>query len=253
MSPSKLGFLVGIAACSSIAAASSNVDGSSNAACISLQSDEITAGDLAHSNGAFAALDPHLVLGWAPFAGSTRRMRSAELVAIAERHQLSLANTPADICLERASEALTAERLAGALQSEAGDRPTIVDFSRTRIPTHARLEFPAADLSPSGMWRGRAVSGNRSTALWAKIERTKLAGTTIDRTKGGVPDSSAARLITRGDHVTVEVRSGRARIRFSADAESAGHAGDSILLRNPENGRLFQAKILERGKVLIQK
>jgi flagella basal body P-ring formation protein FlgA len=64
---------------------------------------------------------------------------------------------------------------------------------------------------------------------------------------------TAAHDVERGDKVAVEVSSGGALLKFEATAESSGHAGDSIVVRNPENGRLFQAKVEGIGKVSVTK
>jgi len=58
-------------------------------------------------------------------------------------------------------------------------------------------------------------------------------------------------LVHKGDVVTVEVDSGRARLRFEALAEAEAHAGDLIELRNPSAGRNFKARIDAEGKALI--
>jgi flagella basal body P-ring formation protein FlgA len=58
--------------------------------------------------------------------------------------------------------------------------------------------------------------------------------------------------VERGDTVTVEVTSGAAMLVFEALAESPGRAGESILIRNPENGRYFRARVEARGKVSIR-
>jgi len=57
--------------------------------------------------------------------------------------------------------------------------------------------------------------------------------------------------IARGDNVAVEVRSGAARLGFTARAESGGGPGDLILVRNPRSGKSFQARVSEKGKVLV--
>jgi flagella basal body P-ring formation protein FlgA len=62
----------------------------------------------------------------------------------------------------------------------------------------------------------------------------------------------APREVERGDHVTVEVSSGAARLVFDALAESPGRAGESILVRNPENGHCFKVRVEARGKVSIK-
>ena len=59
--------------------------------------------------------------------------------------------------------------------------------------------------------------------------------------------------VQRGERVAVEVLSGAALLRFLADAETSGHVGDSVLIRNPENGKLFQAKVEAKGKVMVQR
>jgi len=46
---------------------------------------------------------------------------------------------------------------------------------------------------------------------------------------------------------------GGAILDFDATAESSGRAGDSILMKNPDNGRIFQAVIQDKRHVLIEK
>jgi hypothetical protein len=68
------------------------------------------------------------------------------------------------------------------------------------------------------------------------------------------PKPVAAKMdVSRGEQVAVEVASGAALLRFLGDAETSGHVGDSVLVRNPENGKLFQAKVEGTGKVLVQR
>jgi flagella basal body P-ring formation protein FlgA len=59
--------------------------------------------------------------------------------------------------------------------------------------------------------------------------------------------------VERGDRVAVEVKVGGAILDFEATAETAGRTGDSILIKNPENGRSFQAKIQDKGHVVVEK
>lgn len=75
--------------------------------------------------------------------------------------------------------------------------------------------------------------------------------------RAGEPIFSSAltnpREVERGDTVTVEVTSGSAKLAFDATAESSGHTGEAIVLRNPETGRYFQARIEGKDKVGIRK
>ncbi len=59
--------------------------------------------------------------------------------------------------------------------------------------------------------------------------------------------------VERGDKVDVQVQSGDAYLEFQAEVESPGHVGDLVFLRNPENGRRFQARVEGKGKVAIRK
>jgi flagella basal body P-ring formation protein FlgA len=57
--------------------------------------------------------------------------------------------------------------------------------------------------------------------------------------------------VHRGDAITVEVRSGAARLRFDAIAEAAARAGDMVELRNPDSGRTFRARVEQAGHAVI--
>lgn len=59
--------------------------------------------------------------------------------------------------------------------------------------------------------------------------------------------------VMRGEQVSVVVTSGAALLRFEADAETSGRRGDSVLVRNPENGKLFQARVEGKGRVTVQR
>jgi flagella basal body P-ring formation protein FlgA len=58
-------------------------------------------------------------------------------------------------------------------------------------------------------------------------------------------------LVHRGDAVKVEVRSGLARLLFDAIAQSSACAGETVELKNPENGRIFRARIEEGGRAVV--
>jgi flagella basal body P-ring formation protein FlgA len=57
--------------------------------------------------------------------------------------------------------------------------------------------------------------------------------------------------VERGDLVRVEVSSGRAHLEFDAVAQATARAGESVMLRNPENGGYFQARVDAKGKVSV--
>lgn len=58
--------------------------------------------------------------------------------------------------------------------------------------------------------------------------------------------------VDRGDTVQVEVRSGAARLAFTAKAESGGRSGDFVAVRNPSSNRIFRARIEGKNRVVVQ-
>lgn len=58
--------------------------------------------------------------------------------------------------------------------------------------------------------------------------------------------------VARGATVEVTVESGAARLRFSAAAEGSARAGETVLVRNPVNGRRFRAVVEGVNKVVVR-
>ncbi len=58
--------------------------------------------------------------------------------------------------------------------------------------------------------------------------------------------------VVRGSTVEVTVQSGAAVLRFSAPAEGSARAGESVLVRNPLNGRRFRAVVEGANKVIVR-
>lgn len=59
--------------------------------------------------------------------------------------------------------------------------------------------------------------------------------------------------IQRGDKVAVRVVSGNVLLTFQAEAVSAAHVGETVIVLNPENGRRFVARVEDKGKVIVKK
>ncbi len=62
---------------------------------------------------------------------------------------------------------------------------------------------------------------------------------------------AAPREVERGEEVAVEVLSGAAQLRFRGRAESAGRAGDVIVVKNPASGRRFAARVEGERRVVV--
>lgn len=61
----------------------------------------------------------------------------------------------------------------------------------------------------------------------------------------------APNAITRGETTEIEVRSGAARLAFTARAEANGKTGEVVPFRNPASNRTFEARVTGRGKAAI--
>jgi len=58
--------------------------------------------------------------------------------------------------------------------------------------------------------------------------------------------------VNRGDMVHVDVRFGAAHLILVGQAESAGHIGDVVAVRNPESSRVFRALVDGADKVVVE-
>jgi hypothetical protein len=202
--------------------------------CQVVDGDRILGRDLASADPIFATLDPDAEIGAAPLPGVRRVFHPEELWRLARLHSIAMPAPTAAICIERLTELLTVEVLLPALKQALAMESAeieILDYSRSAVP-HGRLEFARAGLSANGLWRGRVVYGEgHSAPIWVKVSGD----------------------VERGDKIAIEVSSGAARLTFDATAESSGRAGDSIMVRNPESGRLFRAKVEGKGRASVTK
>ena len=57
--------------------------------------------------------------------------------------------------------------------------------------------------------------------------------------------------IEAGQSVVVEVRSGAATVTVEAKAESAGRRGEMLSFRNPVSGKLFRARVEDKGRAFL--
>jgi hypothetical protein len=223
--------------------------------CAIVEGDRLTGRDLAAAHPRFQRLAPDFDLGPAPVAGARRTLRGSDLERIARDQGLTLALDDArEACFDRKILELSAEQLAEVLEPIArthvkGSRLEILEFSRTKLPVGA-LDFRWDDLASTGLWRGRLAYGeNRSVPVWARVRLTDAAtGESI--TKSPAP---TALEVARGETVLVEVTSGSVRLAFDAAAESSGHIGEAITVRNPANGQRFRAVVEAKGKAGIRK
>jgi flagella basal body P-ring formation protein FlgA len=58
--------------------------------------------------------------------------------------------------------------------------------------------------------------------------------------------------VTRGEMVGIEARCGAAFLKFEVRAESSGHVGDAVQVRNVESGKTFRAHVIRKGWVAVE-
>lgn len=240
------------------------------AECVAVDRDRILAGDLARLRPLFAALDPAAVIGYAPAPGRRRTLEPEELARLARRHGLPEASLE-PVCFERATEALTEERLLEAMQAALAApqaRIEIVDYSRYPVP-RGELAFPLAGLAspPPGrpeapvLWRGRVLyDGRRSASVWARVRiglPTRLVFARRDLEPGKPIE------VADVEERLVETFPGRLRALLTA-AEAAGarprrriRAGEAIeaswlrLAREVERGEAVTVEVASGGARLV--
>lgn len=226
-------------------------------ACVQVESDRLHGRDLAAAHKGFEGIDKNVDLGPAPAAGSRRTFRYFELERLARGFGVVLADGDArEVCFERAISHLSEEVLQPLLTTALRSVPRfqdaqieILDFSRQLMPLGTPA-FEESGLDRLGMWRGRMIYGdNRSVPIWVRVRVIDEAtGQTI--VTGRVSKEPE---IAKGDSVRVEISSGGVLLAFDASAESTGHIGEQVTIRNPANGQRFRAVVEGRGKVGVRK
>ncbi len=211
-------------------------------ACALVDGDRILGKNLAQENPAFATIDPAADLGPAPVAGARRTLLFFELERLSTKYSVALG--PADsreACFERTTVHLNSDTLQATLRLALHVPDLeVLDFSQNALPL-GRPEFRLGNLGVTGLWPGRWLYGeNRSVPIWARVHSPS----------GLVPFKapSTTREIGRGETVRVEVQSGGVLLAFDAAAESSGHRGEQVTVRNPANGQLFRAVVQGPGR-----
>jgi hypothetical protein len=148
-----------------------------------------------------------------------------------------------------------------ACQTVDGDRLRGADLTAANS-AFAAID-PAADLGPAP-YPGlrRVMHANELGRIAARFHvptDAPLGEACFERVAVAKSETQAVRRtsrppeILRGDVVEVEVAMGAALLSFESRAESSGHIGEIIIVRNPENNKLFRARVDAPGKVSVKK
>jgi flagella basal body P-ring formation protein FlgA len=134
-------------------------------------------------------------------------------------------------------------------------------WAQVRLTVHETRIVAAGDLKP-----GRAVrQGDVRVEEADEFPRGPAPLSSLDAVVGRIPRRvipagspvTATELaepndVERGQTVVVEVHSGTAVLKLEAQAEGAGHRGDLVPVRNAASGKIFRARIKDRGLVLVE-
>jgi flagella basal body P-ring formation protein FlgA len=158
------------------------LDSSTSSACIAVDAELISAGDLASQISEFSALSPNLEVASAPALGTTRTFHGPELQRIAARFGISLP-APHELCVERKRGTLNPAHVADVMKTSLGLPGTqveVLELSRQANP-EGTLQFPLEGLAPpaasgrdqSALWRGYIeYQAGRKFDVWARVKIT---------------------------------------------------------------------------------
>lgn len=131
---------------------------------------------------------------------------------------------------------------------------------KVRLRQEAAFLVAAEDLPPGRPIEASQLKVEKGTAAATGrylAEPSQAAGL-VPRRRIRRGEALAASLLTspeavaRGATVEVTVESGAALLRFSAAAESSARVGETVLVRNPVNGRRFRAVVEGVNKVVVR-
>ena len=214
--------------------------------CVSVDADEIRAGDLARAQAAFGGMDPQTVVGIAPAPGTRRLYSVRELAGIAAHNNIQLTSPPDEVCFERAVTRLTADRLQSAMQSALDDVDThieVLDFSHLDVPagelifTRAGLGAAASPETPL-FWRGSLRYSPRHTlTVWARVRIVKKSTVLV------ASHVIRAGAVIRHEDITVATRDVSP---FAERPTSEGEAVGSAARRTIAAGTVLTDLVLEK-------
>lgn len=205
--------------------------------CIVVRGERVLAGDLQSQVPALAGLAADTELFRAPAIGVRRVVRRADLPLPPGGEAI-----PAPLCIERAAQRLTLERVQAALAAALpeGAAVEVADFGRYALP-EGELLFPPGGLQGTAgtapgqllLWRGRIVAGAQSASVWARVRLRYRVAVAVARRdlRAGEP--------LNGDTVQIESR------------EVFPFPASPYLRSIPEAGRVIRRRV-RQGQALCE-
>ncbi len=202
------------------------------------------------------------------WSGEQRERAEAWAASNASALKLGPASDASALKLGPASDASALKPGPGACQTLTSDHIYASDLAKA-APVFAALDpsmelglaplpgitrvFHPVDLLRIARSNGMALAG--SPAGSPQEVCFERSGAT-SRTPGSAAKAAAALpplAVKRGEKVAVTVVSGGVVLRFESEADSGGRPGDTVIVRNPDNGSRFAARVEDLGKVIVNK
>ncbi|UAB78717.1 flagella basal body P-ring formation protein FlgA [Erythrobacter sp. SCSIO 43205] len=121
----------------------------------------------------------------------------------------------------------------------------IGELGGARMPADKRLRLTACASPLTTDWHGRAKSIVKVECQGPESWRIFIA------TKPAEPEAQAAKVVVRGDPITVLVRGRGFSVQQNAEAIEGGAIGDWIAVRTVERGDAIRARIERPGLAVI--
>ena len=205
--------------------------------CVPVRDSVLHGRDLAAADAQFAAVDPEVAVGYAPAPGARRLVSEAEMIRLAKR--FGIEGPVHETCFQYEMTKLDAAAVHSAMEEAIpGAAFEILDMGKFDVPD-GKLTFSLGSLPKPPIsrpeepviWRGYVeYAQNRHFTIWAKVRVQRLDVAVL-----------------RGDEVMVQVEAGGAKIKISARAESQAGLGETVKLRNPKSGKVFEARVTGKG------
>jgi flagella basal body P-ring formation protein FlgA len=132
------------------------------------------------------------------------------------------------------------------------------------VRARVRLNLPRV-VALESLHAGRLIRADQVKVDMSGVEATaRGAATTLDQVVGRIPRIHIAagsnvpldlletpNAVERGEHVKLQASDPGSTITTEAAAETAGHLGDVIMVRNLSSGKRLRAQIKDRGLVIL--
>lgn len=233
-----------------------SVHAHASGACLLVDGDQISAGDLARLDPAFGTVHPLETISYAPVPGQQRVISKAEWLSWAAAKRVASSWSAETVCIERATATLDRTTLLAAMsQAFVNQSPApqiqVVDVCSCVVPT-GKLVFPRSGASapPSNesqapiIWRGYVETpAGRTYPVWAHVTAVRQ----VEEITAARP-LIAGHTIAESDLIRKEVLDSPFRVK---DPQGLTFYLGKSLVQSVKAGALLTPQMIESGNMVI--